>query len=151
MSAATLPVRCASRSSDRLNSRRPSPPLQWPARAVRDQASETELWEQVWRPARDLARRRLVREPAARLARGLQASVAAKPRAWHGSNLTPSSPTPSNLTPKRKAATRLTRLLAGSAFPVGSFQVGSFQAASFHDGSWESFRRAGPKPSRGPS
>src|SRR6266852_1511603 len=155
MSAATLPVRCASRSRDRLNSRRPSPPLQWPARAVRDQASETEMWAQVWGGAPELALRRWVREPAARLARGLQASVPPKRRESHGLNPIPSRPTPSDLTPKQKAATPLTQLLAGSAFPVESspvesFLFGSFQAASFHDGSWESFRRAGPKPSRGP-
>src|SRR2546429_10019931 len=143
MSAATLPVRCVSRSSDRLNSRRPSPPLQWPARAVRDQAGETEMWTQASRPALELARGRLVREPAARPARGFQVSIAAKPRASYGSNFAPSKPTPSDLTLKRKAATRLTRL---PAFPFGSFR-----AASFHDGFWESFRRAGPKLSRGPS
>src|SRR5882762_2809121 len=151
MSAAMLPVRCLSRSSDRLSSRRPSPQLQWPARAVRDQASETEMWTQVWGPALEPARRRLVQEPAARLARRLQAAVGAKPRTSHGSNLIPSSPTPSDLTPKGKAATRVTRLLAGSAFLLESFQVESVPAASFHDGFWESFRRAGPKPSRGPS
>src|SRR6267143_484768 len=98
MSAATLPVGCVSRSSDPLNSRRPSSPLQWPARAVRDQANETELRAQVWGSALEPARRRLVREPAARVARGLPASLAAKPRALHESNLTPSSPTPSGLT-----------------------------------------------------
>src|ERR1700674_2202361 len=150
MSAATLPERCASRSSDQLNSRRPPPPLQWPARAVRDQGNETEMWAQGWGPAREHALRRLVREPAARLARGLQASVAPKRRPSHGSKLTSSSPTPSDLTPKRKGATRLTQLLAGSAFPLESFPVEPFQSASFHDGSWESFRRAGPTPSRGP-
>src|SRR5882762_8096800 len=85
MSAATLPVGCVSRSSDRLNSRRPSSPLQWPARAVRDQASETEMWTQASRPALELARGRLVREPAARLARGLQASVAANSFLYDGS------------------------------------------------------------------
>src|SRR6266851_4242858 len=115
-----LPVRCVSRSSDRLSSRRPSPPLQWPARAVRDQANETELREQAWGPALEPARRRLVREPAPRLARRLQASVGAKPRASHGSNLIPSSAA-SDLTPKGKAATRVTRLLAGSAFLLESF------------------------------
>src|SRR6266404_8247624 len=151
MSAATLPVRCVSRSSDRLNSRRPSSPLQWPARADRDQASETEMWTQASRPALELARGRLVEEPAARLARGLQAAVGAKPRTSHGSNLTPVSPTPSDLTPKGKAATRVIRLLAGPAFLLESFQVESVQAASFRDGFWESFRRAGPKLSRGPS
>src|SRR6266851_5451719 len=144
-----LPVRCVSRSSDRLSSRRPSPQLQWPARAVRDQASETELRAQAWGSALEPARRRLVREPAARLARGLQASVGAKPRASHGSNLIPSSPTPSDLTPKGKAATRVTRLLAGPAFLLESYQVESVEAASFRDGFWDSFRRAGPKPSRG--
>src|SRR6266446_9767887 len=98
LSAATLPVRCVSRSSDRLHSRRPSPPPQWPARAVRDQASETEMRTQASRPALKLALTRLAREPAARLARGLQASVAPKPRASYGSNLAPSKPTPSDLT-----------------------------------------------------
>src|SRR4030088_2070831 len=110
MSAAMLRVRCVFRLSDRLNSRRPSPPLQWPARAVRDQANETKMWAPVWGPAPELARRRLVPEPAARLARGVQASVAVNPGASHGSNLTPASLTASDLTPKRKAATRLTRL-----------------------------------------
>src|SRR5258708_14124100 len=133
MSAATLPVRCVSRSSDRLNSRRPSSPLQWPARAVRDRASETEMWTQASRPALELARGRLVRERAARLARGLRVSVATKPPASSGLNLAPSKPTPSNLTLKREAATRLTRLPARTASPLGSF-LGFFPAASFHDG-----------------
>src|ERR1700676_2280803 len=84
----------AYRSWERLNSRAQQIQQQWSARGVRDQAGATEMLAQVWGFAPELALTRLVRRPAAKLARELQVSGPTKPRASHGSNLTPSNPTP---------------------------------------------------------